>query len=146
MAKLTILCQLNGGCMGCCGHDFVSKGKIKEAVLRNTKEFKEINSEDKKELLQFRNRARENDLRFGVCRNLIELDGVLFCPLHPALNQEDLREGHCDVDHLCKTALEFAKWNKAEQKRFLLFVKSKKLDNLDYSLMMDNNLLLEEFD
>ena len=37
MVTISPLCQLNGGCMGCCGHDFISKKKIKEVIDKNTK-------------------------------------------------------------------------------------------------------------
>ena len=108
MAQLTILCQLNKGCMGCCGHDFDSVERIKEAIKLNIQEFELVNGNDEQGLLGFRDRADAYDLRFGVCRNLIESDRKLFCPLHPALHQgKDLREGHCEIDHLCRTAREF---------------------------------------
>ena len=126
--------------MGCCGHDFLSKEKIKEAVTRNTHELHCF-----KDLVKFRDRAFKDDLRFGVCRNLIEKNGKMFCPLHPALNKKDLREGHCSVDHLCKTAMEFEKWDEKKKEKFLDFIESKKLDNLDYSMMMDEGKLLKEF-
>ena len=145
MAKLSILCQINGGCMGCCGHDFLSKEKIKEAVRKNVLEFEEYNPKVKAQFMKFRDRARPSDLRDGVCRNLIEKRGQFFCPLHPSLHKEDLREGHCDTEHLCRTAREFAKWGKRKQDQFIDFVESKHLDNIEYSMMMDNGKLLEEF-
>src|SRR3989344_1913010 len=143
MAKLTILCQLNKGCMGCCGHDFDSVEKIKEAIKLNIQEFELVNKDDEQGLLGFRDRADAYDLRFGVCRNLIESDRKLFCPLHPALHQgKDLRDGHCEIDHLCTTAKEFAKWSPEKQDQFISFIKAKKLDPVEYSLQMDNNQLL----
>ena len=145
MAKLTILCQLNGGCMGCCGHDFHSKQKIKEAIKRNNKEFWLVDKDNPQDLIYFRDRAHPYDLRFGVCRNLIEEKGRIFCPLHPALNKKDLREGHCAINHLCLTAIQFNKWNIEKQQKFLDFIKSKNLDNVEYSMLMDNNGLLNEF-
>ncbi|HLC88655.1 MAG TPA: hypothetical protein VJG49_01330 [Candidatus Nanoarchaeia archaeon] len=146
MAKLTVLCQFNQGCLGCCGHDFDSLEKIKEAIKRNTQEFESINQNDELELLKFRDRAQSYDLRFGVCRNLIEKNGRLFCPLHPALHQErDLRDGHCDANHLCRTAKEFANWSPDQQKQFLQFINDKHLDNIGYSLQIENNTLLKEF-
>ena len=33
MAITSELCQINGGCMGCCGHDFTSKESIKKGDL-----------------------------------------------------------------------------------------------------------------
>jgi len=132
--------------MGCCGHDFVSKEKIKEAVKKNASEFNEFGWTER-ELVKFRDRALPRDLRDGVCRNLIEKDGRFICPLHPKQNKgRDLREGHCDVDYLCQTAKEFSGWSKEKQERFLEFIKSKKLNNLDYSIKMDDDSLLEGFE
>lgn len=147
MLPLTKLCQLNGGCLGCCGHDFVSKSKIQEALRLNTQEFLALNPQTKAELLQFRNRAESYDLRFGVCRNIIEQDGRIFCPLHPLRNNgEDLRLGHCDPDHLCRTAKQFNSWPESKQQQFLEFVASKNLDPLDYSLKIDRGELWQEFE
>jgi len=134
--------------MGCCGHDFISKEKIQEAIVRNTKDFKELNPKTESELLNFMNRAHCNDLLNGVCRNLIrdsKSDNIL-CPLHPALNDgNDLRVGHCQTEYLCLTAQKFEKWTVETQKRFLDFVESKKLGRLDFSLLMDRNELLKDF-
>ncbi len=147
MATLSILCQLSGGCMGCCGHDFISKEKILEAIKFNTKEFKFVNLEKESSLINFRDRARPSNLRHGVCRNLINKDGKLLCPLHPSLNKgKELREGHCDVNYLCKTAKEFQYWYEEKQQRFLNFINDKNLDNVSYSIKMDKGTLLKEFE
>jgi hypothetical protein len=136
-----ILCQFNGGCMGCCGHDFKSLELVKEAVRRNTLEFRKF-----KNLEKFRDRAGKWDLRYGVCRNVVMIRGKVFCPLHPARNKgKDLRKGHCDVDYLCKTAKVFSKWNKEKQKKFLEFVEGKGLDVIEYSVGVDDGSLLKEF-
>ena len=139
------LCQLNGGCMGCCGYDFLSKQKIKEAIFKNTLEFKNTNPQTEKQFLQFRDRRPSRDLRNGVCRNLVEEKGCFLCPLHPARHGKDLRIGHCDTEYLCKTAAAFENWSEEKKKKLILFIEEKKLDNLDYSIQMDNNSLLEEF-
>ena len=144
--NLTPLCQINGGCMGCCGHDFISREKIKEAIRLNTLEFENKSPRVKAQFLAFRDREHPSNLRHGVCRNLIEKNGNIFCPLHPTLHKKDLREGHCDIHHLCKTAREFITWDDEKKKRFLDFVASKKLDNIEFSMKMDNSSLLEEFD
>ncbi|MFH1682733.1 MAG: hypothetical protein ABIA37_02965 [Candidatus Woesearchaeota archaeon] len=146
MTYFTILCQLNNGCMGCCGHGFRLKEKIKEAIDKNTAEFKQLNPQTADELLKFRDRAHKWDLLNGVCRNLIEDNNHFFCPLHPARNEgKDLREDHCEINHLCQTAREFNLWEKEKQEKFLELVKEKELDNLDYSIQIDNNSLLKEF-
>ncbi len=139
------LCQLNGGCMGCCGYDFEPKEKIKEAISKNTLEFKNANPQTEKQFLQFRDRRPPMNLRHGVCRNLVEENGCFLCPLHPARHGKDLRIGHCDTEYFCKTAREFENWSEEKKKKLILFIEEKKLDNLDYSIRMDNNSLLEEF-
>lgn len=131
--------------MGCCGYDFLSKQKIKEAIFKNTLEFKHANPQTEQEFLQFRERRPSRDLHNGVCRNLVEEKGCFLCPLHPVRHGKDLRIGHCDTEYLCKTATSFEKWDEEKKKRFLTFVEQKKLDNLDYSIQMDNNSLLKEF-
>jgi len=141
MPIISSLCQLNGGCMGCCGHSFISKEKIKEAITLNTKEFSRTPS-----LEAFRDRAYPSDLRYGVCKNLIERKGCFFCPLHPARNEgKELREGHCNVNYLCKTAREFAEWGEEMKDKFLKFIENKGFDNISYSLAIDSGELLNEF-
>ena len=131
--------------MGCCGHDFESKEKIKQAVFKNNLEFKHAHPKTEEEFIQFRDRRPSRDLRNGVCRNLIEEQGCFLCPLHPARHEKDLRIGHCDTEYFCKTAAAFEKWSEEKKKKFIAFVESKKLDNADYSIRMDNNSLLQEF-
>lgn len=145
MVRISVLCQLNGGCMGCCGHDF-SKDKIKETIIENTVEFKEHNPRSEKELVGFRDRYRAGHLCHGVCRNLIEEDGQLVCPLHPRRNKgKDLRKGHCDTSYFCNTVRQFSNWDWDRQNEFIHFIKKKKLNSIDFSLKMDNGELLEEF-
>ena len=146
MSTSSILCQMNGGCMGCCGYDFESKEKIKEAIFKNTLEFKHAAPQTEKEFESFRERFPPMDLRHGVCRNLIEEKGRFLCPLHPARHGKDLRAGHCEIDYLCRAAEEFEKWDEDKKKKFIRFIEEKKLDHVDYSVQMDNDSLLEEFD
>lgn len=160
--KYSVLCQLNGGCMGCCGYDFPSAERIKEAIQKNTLEFEKASPRTEVDLVMFRDRAYPLDLRDSVCRNLIDCHGKLLCPLHPVfikkegikivsqLNKDsyknlDLRAGHCDIHYFCKTTKEFAFWDKDKRQRFLSFVAEKKLDNIAYSLKMDQDELLKEF-
>ncbi|MBI2668588.1 hypothetical protein HYX14_01970 [Candidatus Woesearchaeota archaeon] len=146
MISFSPLCQLNGGCMGCCGYGFISVEKIKEAVAENTTEFQQANPQAEDDFLQFRNRRPAMDLRHGVCRNLIEENGCVLCPLHPARHGKDLRMGHCDTDYFCKTAKTFANWSPEKQQQFVDFIKRKELDNITYSLQMDKGMLLREFE
>ncbi len=146
MALLSPLCQLNGGCMGCCGHDFLSKKLVIQAIDENTKQFKILYNNDEPSLIYFRDRFHSSNLRYGVCRNLIKDNETLLCPLHPARNNgKDLRIGHCDVNHLCKTAKIFATWSEEKQHKFIKLIESKNLSNIDYSMAMDKSTLLKEF-
>jgi len=146
MSTSSPLCQLNGGCMGCCGHDFGTKEQIKEAIQENTTEFQKAKPQTEQQFMTFRYRAHPFDLRYGVCRNLIEEKGCHLCPLHPTRHQgKDLRINHCDVNYLCKTATLFAGWSKQQQEAFINFIELKNIDNLTYSIAMDSNQLLNEF-
>ena len=145
MTRFTILCQFNGGCMGCCGHDFGTKEQIKEAIKINTEELDKINPKSKAQFMKFRDRNHPMDLRYGVCRNLIIRGEIMFCPLHPSLHGTDLRKGHCDINYLCLTGKEFETWKKEKKDAFLRFVTEKKMDNIDYSILMENGELLIEF-
>ncbi len=143
--------------MGCCGHNFPSAKSVKRAIKLNSSEFEKMAPKSREEFLGFRNRRFANDLRGGVCRNLIEGElslensggakkKCIHCPLHPSLHKgDDLRIGHCDVDYLCKTAQVFAAWDKGLQKEFIDFVTSQGLDNISYSLAMDAGSLLHRF-
>jgi len=146
MATSCILCQLNGGCMGCCGYGFPSKKQVFEAIKANNEEFRFLHPQTREELLKFRDRFPKQALRDGVCYNLISKNGQLLCPLHPFMNNgKDLREGHCEINHLCNTAIHFNSWEAEQQKEFLEFIGAKQLDNIDYSLGMDDDRWLVEF-
>ena len=142
------LCQLNSGCMGCCGHSFENKDSIKAAIKKNTLEFESLAPKERSEFIAFRDRNYSYNLRSGVCRNLISSKCQIYCPLHPLRHEdkeEDMRLGHCDIHHLCKTAKKFKNWSDQLKEKFILFIKSKKLDNISYSLKMDDGSLLREF-
>ena len=111
-----------------------------QALVRNTREYRRF--QDKKAFMERTKYLRDA----GICANAIFLpDGTVGCPLHPAINGKDLREGHCDIKHLCKAAQEFAKWSKDKQTEFIVFIKNKNLDWCSYSIWMDNDKLLKEF-
>ena len=137
------LCQLGPlSCFGCCGHSYKNIEKIKQDIRFNTLEFEEI-----KDLEKFRDRASKYNLRgSGVCRNVIEKNGTIFCPLHPSLNNgNDLRDGHCDINHLCEAFKQFMKWDKEKQNKFVDFIIKLNLDNYQYSIFMDSGELLRRF-
>ena len=147
MVTYSPLCQLNGGCMGCCGHTFPSEKRVKGAIESNTREYLKMAPSNKGELMNFRERRYATDLRDGVCRNLIDTKGSFHCPLHPSLNKdEDLRIGHCDVNFLCKTARAFEDWDAKKKKKFLKFVEEKEISNVAYSLAMDSHSLFDAFE
>lgn len=146
MVASSPLCQLNGGCMGCCGFDFPSKEQVAEAIKKNTLEFNFVNPISDIEFLSFRERRPAMDLRSGVCRNLIKENGCFLCPLHPSRHDgKDLRLGHCDTEYLCNTAKNFAQFDEAKQNAFVAFIEQKKLDNITYSILMDKGILMREF-
>jgi len=144
----TDLCMLNGGCVGCCGHDYPSAAKVQIAIDKNTLEFKEFKRK-KKSLQEFRDRAPRESLRHGLCRNAIKHRGKLLCSIHPALakTEKDLRRGHCDIRYLCKTAKAFNSWEVEKKNKFAKFTAKKRaaMTQAQYSLAMDSDRFLEEF-
>ncbi len=130
-------------CMGCCGHHFTNKNDMTVSLRKNTHEFRQYD-----DLEEFRDRYDPVDLhKSGVCRNLVfkEDNMKIMCPLHPAINGEDLRVDHCDTYHLCRTSKLFNIWPEERKKAFLKFITSKELDWHSYSVGMISNSLLEEF-
>ena len=141
------LCQLNElglSCFGCCGRNFWKKEWIKESIDKNTEEYKNSNS-----LTEFRDRFYRQDIRStGICPHVIWTSkGRFGCALHPKFtgSDEDLRQNHCNPQYLCKTMRYFLSWDEATKKRYIDFIRSKSLDWYDYSILTDNNKLLEEF-
>ncbi|NHI91779.1 MAG: hypothetical protein EAX96_04690 [Candidatus Lokiarchaeota archaeon] len=136
-----ILCQFEGGCMGCCKHRYKNRNKILEALEKNTFDLK-----ISKTIEQFRDRAPRFQLRFGICMNAVMINEHVFCPLHAECNQGiDYREGYCSLDYFCGTAREFLNWNNQDRQKFLDFIKFKKLNPIEYSIKMYNGILLREF-
>ncbi len=140
--KKSSVCQIPGiGCFGCCGYDFTSKKPIKAALKKNTEEYKKY-----KDKIKFRDRSKKLR-KCGICKNLILKRNKIYCSLHPEQNKDkDLRIGHCDVKFICKAARKYDKWPDDTRKKFLKFIKDKKIDWYDYSIKMDNNILLKEFE
>jgi len=143
---MVILCQLKElglSCFGCCGNSYSNKKKLMRDIKKNNLEF-----DNKKSLTKFMSRTKE--LRSsGICANLVFQDKKFFCPGHPALNNNrDYRnlDPDCDKEYVCKTFGLFQEWSKEKQKQFLDFLKEKIFDSFSYSIRMDNNSLLKEFE
>ena len=143
---MVILCQLKNlelSCFGCCGNSYTNKKKLMRDIKKNTLEF-----DNKKSISQFI--VRTKHLRdSGICANLVFKDKKYYCPGHPILHRgRDYRnlDPVCDKDFLCKTFGLFRQWPKEKQQKFLEFLKKKKLDSFTYSIKMDNNSLLKEFE
>ncbi|MCH8328791.1 MAG: hypothetical protein IIB81_00170 [Nanoarchaeota archaeon] len=145
---MVVLCQIEElglSCFGCCGNDYDHKKKLVRDIRKNTLQFN-----NSKSIRSFMTRTTE--LRSsGICANVVFKDGKFFCPGHPALHHgKDRRslDPDCerDKDDGCKAYILFQKWNKEKQKQFLDFIKSKRLDSYTYSIKMDNDSLLKEFE
>ncbi|MBS3175798.1 hypothetical protein J4457_01025 [Candidatus Woesearchaeota archaeon] len=141
----TVLCRLdNKSCFGCCGRRFGSKEKVLAVIEKSTQELIQI-----KDRWDFRMRAKPSDLHEGTCRNLVfdQKKEKVFCPLHPLQNNGvDLRVGHCDFNFLCTTAKKFETWNREKQQSFIQLLRSKNVDVYEYSMGMDKDLFLKEFE
>ena len=147
VSKVCVIGNLT--CMGCCGHSFKGKKAMERDIEKNTILFNEI--KDKKE---FKEQPGSEYLRdSGICKMLIFKDKAkkqVMCSIHPALNsndeKRDLREGYCDMQYMCKTAYAYNKWGTKKQKAFIKFILSKNLDWYNFSIGMDSDLFLNEFE
>jgi len=116
-----------------------------KGIKKNTYEFNKSKS-----LRLFMSRTKK--LRpSGICANIVFKDGKFFCPGHPELhNGNDYREldKDCERDAYdgCKVFMLFQKWDKEKQEQFIGLIKSKNLDSYTYSIRMNNNSLLKEFE
>jgi hypothetical protein len=136
-------------CVGCCGKDFTSREEIEKAVQKNTKEFMAIKNKHK-----FMKRKDNEFLHdCGICRNVIytnDDEDDIMCPLHPFFNDDntnkDIRKGHCEIEYLCKTAYVYNKYDNQKRKKFQKFILKKDLDWLEFSVGMNNDSFLEEFE
>jgi hypothetical protein len=143
MVSLCQLKELDLSCFGCCGNHYSNKKKLMRDIKKNTLEF-----DNRKSTKDFMSRKKE--LRFsGVCANLILKDGKFFCPGHKAIHKTmDFRDidKDCDQGYLCKTCYLFDSWDEEKQNKFIEFLKSKNMDSYAYSMRMDTDSLLEEFE
>ena len=149
------LCQLDDlhlSCIGCCGRILKDKSAVEKDLKLNTKEHAKYHSTDMKKFIW---RFPPRDLRScGICPNLINDDvrkGRIHCPGHPERNNgRDHRQDYCDSLHMCKTAFLFSVWDDDTKERFLKFLKHKtkkqKMDWYHYSIGMDSDSLLTEFE
>ena len=140
------LCQLEEAglsCFGCCGNNYSNKKKLMNHIRKNTLQF-----DNKKSIKSFMSRTTELKSS-GICANLVFKGGKFFCPGHPVMhNSKDYRslDPDCEKEHMCKTYYLFKTWDKEKQQKFIDFIKSKKLDSYTYSIKMDNDSLLKEFE
>jgi len=131
-------------CFGCCIIDNAvpSREELEDAFKRNTLAFKQF-----KNIKSFAERENTGAvLACGICNNLVWKNNKIICPLHPQIAGEDMRKRtFCHKDYLCDTAERFNEWSKEKQERFLKFVKSKDPDWYTFSMNIENNSWLKEF-
>lgn len=117
-----------------------SKKEVMTQIKKNTAELKKS-----KNLKLFVRRHYNYVTLSGVCQNIVLLkNGKYGCAVYGKL-KESLPASFCYSDYQCKTAKEFSGWGAEKKKMFLKFLKNKKLSAYDYSVGMDNNALLKEF-
>ena len=142
MRNLCQLDELGLSCMGCCGHDLGSKKDVETGLRLNTMSY--ADAPDKE---AWGRREKEFVRSCGICYNLIKCKKEIFCPLHPLRNDgKDLRDDVCDQEHLCKAFFCFQTWSEEKQQAFINFIASKHLDWFSYSVGMDDDSLLKEFE
>ena len=136
------LCQYKElSCFGCCGHTWGGKREVLSQIDKNTLIYQFSTLEE------FKERGRDRLSASGGCKSLIKKDGRIVCGLHPLQHEgKDHRDKNCQKKYLCKAFKAFLEWDAAKQKRFLKFIDGKKLNNYTYSMGMDSDKLLKEFE
>lgn len=139
---MTNLCQYKGlSCFGCCGHTWSSRKEVYAQISKNTMLYSFST------LDEFRARGEDKLSCSGGCKSLIKKNGMIVCALHPLQNDgKDYRDKHCNKNYLCKTFKSFLEWDEGKRKRFLALIESKKLDHYSYSMGMDSDKFLKEFE
>ncbi len=136
------LCQLgNLSCFGCCGRDWTTEKEVLLQIGINSDVYKHVSRED------FSRRGEKVLSDCGGCKSLIKKDDRVVCGLHPELNDgKDYRDKVCEKNYLCNAFKKFMKWDKKKQDKFVKFILKKKLSNWDYSIGMDSDSFLKEFE
>lgn len=154
-------CQVRAlglSCYGCCGHDWQSQKEIENDIAHNTSDFNQIYEELEGDLEFFRDRYEKYEMsNSGLCFNMVEFSNkCLACPLHPRVNEivsvdeviapnKDLRVGQCDVDYECETVRYWNLFGKEQKEEFVEFLKSKNMNNYDFSMQNASGELIKEF-
>lgn len=136
------LCQTQEfSCMGCCGHDYAPEEGLRWGIKDNTREFKEL-----KDIRHLTKRAEQ--LRAcGVCRAIVEKEGRVVCALHPMQNNGvEYRDRFCQKEYFCETMKKYLGWDEKKKERFIIFIRSKNPDWYEYSMKIDQDLYLKEFE
>jgi len=136
------LCQLKHlSCFGCCGHSWTTKREVLIQIKENSDIYKYQSREE------FSKRGEKYLSDCGACKSLIEKDGRVVCGLHPLQNDgKEYRDKICEKDYFCDTFKAFMKWDKKKQDAFVKFVLEKDLSNWEYSIGMDSDKLMKEFE
>jgi len=136
------LCQLEHlSCFGCCGHSWTTKKEVLVQIGKNTQLYPHMSREG------FARRGEKYLSACGACKSLIKKGDRILCGLHPMQNEgADYRDKICEKDYLCKTFKAFLTWENKKQDRFVRFVLEKNLTNWAYSMGMDSDKFLKEFE
>jgi hypothetical protein len=136
------LCQYKGlSCFGCCGHTWGGKREVLNQIDKNTVMY-QFSTLD-----EFKKRSCNRLSASGGCKSLIKKDCGMVCGLHPLQHDgKDYRDENCHKKYLCKAFKAFLEWDSDKQKKFLEFIDGKNLNNYTYSMGMDSDKLLKEFE
>jgi hypothetical protein len=136
------LCQTEEfSCMGCCGHDYAPEEGLRWGISDNTREFNDL------KYIRTLTKRAEQLRACGVCRAVVEKEKRVVCALHPMQNKGiDHRDKFCQKEYFCNTMKRYKEWDEKTKKNFLDFVRSKNPDWYHYSMNMDQDLYLKEFE
>lgn len=133
-SKICYIPGLKLSCFGCCGHHFAGKRALHSFFAKNKRELKKY-LESGKTHKDFMNREPLLST-CGACYSLIRDKGMYVCAVHPnRIGRPDIRVKHCDYDYLCKGASFVNNLDEGERKLFYQFLKAKKFDSFDYSII-----------
>jgi hypothetical protein len=132
-ASLYSLCRVKAMRFGCAcycvshgGYDLFTSDEIMKKILRNTAQ-----------------RHRRSRIDRFVCKDLVVLDEMIGCRIHPDKTGIDLRP--CNRNYACTTAIIYGNWSLETQGGFLDFLTEQRLAHVEYSKRIANGEFLRLF-
>lgn len=140
--------ELDLGCFGCCGRYYAARKEVEKDIVQNTQSWDKNKQTNKLSLKEFCWRQKPLHTS-GVCPNVVKRAKRFMCAVHPQQHDEEVRAGYCDAHYLCKAAKAYGKMSEPERKKYHRFLKQKiaqGMDSYEYSMLNDDDKLIEEYE